>query len=309
MKTLLRILSTWIALCAANAATITGGTSVDLTAPGAIGGTTPNTIEASAIGIGVDPSATYALDIKDFANIYGIRIVTENGGGNLLIGYSDIRANLNLQIGTSGNGTLSFFTNGSTRWTVDQTGHLAATGALNITTTGNIAVGEAYASTQIKVGNVATGASLYSPGDGILRLSDSATGTIWNRLTFGGDTSAYVGLKRSGTTLAVRLADDSADASLTASNLISATVGSGLQIKGGSVLARAGELTLITGTKTIANTTVTANTVIMLTRKTSGGTLGTAITYTVSAGTSFTVTSDSALDTSTFAFFMVEVNP
>lgn len=71
---------------------------------------------------------------------------------------------------------------------------------------------------------------------------------------------------------------------------------------------RAGNLTLVTGTKTIANTTVTANTIIMLTRKTSGGTLGNAITYTLSAGTSFTVNSDSALDTSTFSYLLVE-NP
>jgi hypothetical protein len=70
---------------------------------------------------------------------------------------------------------------------------------------------------------------------------------------------------------------------------------------------RAGNATLVGGTVTVNNTTVTANTVVLLTRKTSGGTLGTAITYTVSAGTSFTITSDSALDTSTFSYMLIEV--
>lgn len=70
---------------------------------------------------------------------------------------------------------------------------------------------------------------------------------------------------------------------------------------------RAGNLTLIGGTKTTANTTVSGSTIVMLTRKTSGGTIGTAITYTVSAGASFTVNSDNILDTSTFSYLLIEV--
>lgn len=70
---------------------------------------------------------------------------------------------------------------------------------------------------------------------------------------------------------------------------------------------RAGNLTLVAGTKTTANTTVTANTIVMLTKKTDGGTLSPDITYTVSAGVSFTVNSASALDTSTFSYLLIEV--
>lgn len=70
---------------------------------------------------------------------------------------------------------------------------------------------------------------------------------------------------------------------------------------------RAGNATLVAGTVTVSNTTVTANTIVVVTRKTSGGTIGTAITYTLSAGTSFTVTSDSVLDTSTFSYLLIEV--
>lgn len=90
----------------------------------------------------------------------------------------------------------------------------------------------------------------------------------------------------------------------------STVVGKGLQIKGGSALARAGNAQLgASGSVTVANTTVTANTVIILTRKSSGGTIGMAVTYTVTAGTSFSINSDSALDTSTYSFLLIEVNP
>lgn len=70
---------------------------------------------------------------------------------------------------------------------------------------------------------------------------------------------------------------------------------------------RAGNATLVGGTVTVSNATVTANTVVMLTRKTSGGTIGTAITYTLSAGASFTINSDNILDTSTFSYVLIEV--
>lgn len=71
---------------------------------------------------------------------------------------------------------------------------------------------------------------------------------------------------------------------------------------------RTGNVTLVAGTVTVANTSVTANTIVLLTRKTAGGTLGTAITYTVIPATSFTINSDSAIDTSTFSYLLIE-NP
>ncbi len=70
--------------------------------------------------------------------------------------------------------------------------------------------------------------------------------------------------------------------------------------------AVAGNAVLVGGAVTVNTTAATATCIVILTRKTSGGTLGTAITYTISAGTSFTITSDSALDTSTFSWQIVE---
>jgi hypothetical protein len=71
---------------------------------------------------------------------------------------------------------------------------------------------------------------------------------------------------------------------------------------------RAGNATLGSGgTVDVSNTTVTANTIVILTRKTSGGTIGT-VNYTVTAGSKFTITSDNTLDTSTFSYLLIE-NP
>jgi hypothetical protein len=99
---------------------------------------------------------------------------------------------------------------------------------------------------------------------------------------------------------------DGADVTQTG-NLIISVVGKGVQIKSGSN-ARGGNATLVGGTVTVSNTSVTANTLVILTRKTAGGTIGTAITYTLSAGVSFTINSDNPLDTSTFTYYLVELN-
>lgn len=89
-------------------------------------------------------------------------------------------------------------------------------------------------------------------------------------------------------------------------DLICATAGKGLQIQSGTG-ARAGNATLVAGTVTVTNTTVTANTLILLSRKTAGGTLGN-LTYTLSAGASFTINSSSASDTSVVSYLLIEVN-
>lgn len=67
-----------------------------------------------------------------------------------------------------------------------------------------------------------------------------------------------------------------------------------------------GTATLVAGAVTITTTAATSTCIIILTRKTSGGTIGTAITYTISAGTSFTINSDNPLDTSVFVWEIVE---
>ena len=56
-----------------------------------------------------------------------------------------------------------------------------------------------------------------SPSSGVITLLDNGS-TDFNRLQYGGTTASYVSTKRVGTTLAIRLADDSSDAPITASN-------------------------------------------------------------------------------------------
>lgn len=89
-----------------------------------------------------------------------------------------------------------------------------------------------------------------------------------------------------------------------AGNIIASAAGKGLQVKEGSN-ARMGTLTLVAGTVTVANTSVTANTRIFLSKITNGGTAG-ELTITRSAGVSFTVTSSSNTETSTFDYLLVE---
>lgn len=65
-----------------------------------------------------------------------------------------------------------------------------------------------------------------------------------------------------------------------------------------------GNATLVAGTVTVVTGAVTTNSFVMLTRKTSGGTIGTAITYTLANG-SFTINSDNPLDTSVFTWLVI----
>lgn len=69
---------------------------------------------------------------------------------------------------------------------------------------------------------------------------------------------------------------------------------------------RAGTATLVAGTKTIPTGAVTANTIVLLTRKTAGGTVGN-LSYTVIVQTSITINSDSVLDTSTVVWMCAEL--
>lgn len=83
------------------------------------------------------------------------------------------------------------------------------------------------------------------------------------------------------------------------------TINSTLKIKEGSN-ARMGVATLVTGTVTVSNTSVTANTRIMLTAQNNGGTIGWLSVSARTASTSFTILSSSPTDTSDVAWMLVE---
>lgn len=92
------------------------------------------------------------------------------------------------------------------------------------------------------------------------------------------------------------------DGTKAALNLGSA--GGGITIKGGTN-ARLGVSTLVTGTVVVTNASVAANTRIILSRETTGGTVG-HLSSTRINGTSFTINSSSATDTSTVAWTLIE---
>ncbi|WP_329376014.1 glycosyl hydrolase family 28-related protein [Streptomyces sp. NBC_01483] len=92
------------------------------------------------------------------------------------------------------------------------------------------------------------------------------------------------------------------DATAKALNLGSA--GGGVAIKEGAN-ARMGVATLVAGTVTVANTSVTATTRVAAFRQAAGGTLGHLSTTKVN-GTSLTITSSSNADTSTIAWVLFE---
>jgi hypothetical protein len=68
-----------------------------------------------------------------------------------------------------------------------------------------------------------------------------------------------------------------------------------------------GNAVLVEGTVTVAAVRAVTASIILLARKTAGGTLGN-LTYTISTGVSFTITSSSATDTSTVSWWIVN-NP
>jgi hypothetical protein len=67
-----------------------------------------------------------------------------------------------------------------------------------------------------------------------------------------------------------------------------------------------GTAVLVAGVVTVANTSITANSRIFLTSQADGGTPGFLRVTAKVAGTSFTVTSSNAADTSTFAYEIYE---
>jgi hypothetical protein len=88
-------------------------------------------------------------------------------------------------------------------------------------------------------------------------------------------------------------------------NVDIATAGKGLFVAEGAN-AKQGTAVLVAGTVTVANTSVTANSRIFLTSQADGGTPGFLRVTARVAGTSFTITSSNAADTSTVAYEIFE---
>ena len=84
------------------------------------------------------------------------------------------------------------------------------------------------------------------------------------------------------------------------------TVGKGFAAAEGTNAKQNGGVVLAAGTNTVANTSVTANSRIFVTSQVAGGTVGGENVSARTAGTSFTITSTNAADTSTVAYEIFE---
>lgn len=128
--------------------------------------------------------------------------------------------------GSVSNPTLRFYNNSTTGFYRNASGNIGATiaGVLGVT----ISPGTLTAPNSVIIPNDSSGivlgtsgnrSNIIGGGDGIIRLyNEAATG--FNRIQFGGTTNSFPSLKRSGSGLVSRLADDSANADFTAATII-----------------------------------------------------------------------------------------
>ena len=138
----------------------------------------------------------------------GIEYELENASGtNVIAGTEEFVWN-NASSGTERtNYTLKLMNTGTlaTALTVTYQGGLTTTNSI---TSGSdlIAAAGSYVGWNLR-------SKMFSSNDGLIQLANNAA-TDFSRLQFGGTTSSFPALKRSSATIAVRLADDSADASI-----------------------------------------------------------------------------------------------
>lgn len=133
------------------------------------------------------------------------------------------------------------------------TGPVAVTGTLSISSD---LLGSGY----LRAGSAAaifwSGSSvLTAPSNGVIKLSNAAE-SDFVRLQFGGTTSAFPALKRSGATLIVRLADDTGNAGLSVGAL---TAEAGVTIVTGGLTVTAGGSAITGSSSVTGNLSVTAS--------------------------------------------------
>lgn len=148
-----------------------------------------------------------------------------------------------------------------------------------------------------------------NPGGHYWALSHRATPAhdlyIFNYNGAGGYTNVLVMTEAGAVSTVQNVLDDGSGNTTVAGNLDVGTAGKGLRVKEGSN-AKQGTAVLVAGSKAVSNTSVTASSRIFLTSQADGGTPGWLRVSARTAGTSFTISSSSATDTSTVAYQIFE---
>jgi len=179
--------------------------------------------------------------------------------------------------------------------------------------TSNVAVNSAWILTSV-INNSATWQNI-SGGAGSFSSLTVVGATTLTGLTNINTTGAAVTNIGVGGTGAVNLGNATGNTTISAGNLNVAngnlalqTVGNKLQIAtaANGVNASAGtSAAMVGGIVTIATTAVTSSSIILVSHDAPGGTLGTLYVSSITAGTSFVVTSTNVADTSTVNFLII----
>lgn len=325
---------------AVNSSELLGGTWA---IPGSIGSTTPNTGVFSSLTIGTGSTAfqTVISPTQISLNMNGYtagKAITINGN-------STANSSLTMSVDGSGSSQTSILTfasqdyiqsdgnNNVTTWSAGGSGNdfvmsgwgsFQFNAALDVVMAGFSSPFLTFISTpsnlvaSLKTATLTTSRTYTFPDKTgtVAMTSDLPSTTLTlgsTTLTLGGTTTSVAGLTLTGASLNGSLG--ATTPSTIAATTISATgsidiktAGSGLKVAEGSN-AKQGVVTLVLGTATVANTSVTATSRIHLTAQ-SLGTITVPAALAVSArvaGTSFTILSSNLTDTSVVAYEIFEV--
>jgi hypothetical protein len=234
-----------------------------------------------AVTINSGTTAIDALSITGGNSASGAAITLTNTAGTA--GAKTIRSVSNvLQFVNAAHSTVLTTMDDSGNWVAGTTGSISAptvTGTTSVTASGFNSISITPATT----GNAPTIASVGGNVNVSLQINTQGSGGINLNAATAVTTGTFNSAGQIGTT----------------------TAGAGLTIKGGTN-AKIGTVTLAAGAATVANTSVTASSVIFLTVQNGTTTTGTVSVGTITAGTSFTIVSSNTSDTTTVAYMIVE---
>lgn len=213
----------------------------------------------------------------------GDQVLLVGGNGNVLVANSAASLGINWAPAVVASAPFTYTT--ATRTLTAATATNSVTGVLSAAdhTTFAAKQSSTLMSAHILVGNVSNVATDVAMS-GVIAITNAGVTSFAAAPTFTGDVTASTG------------------------NVLISTIGKGLQVKTGTN-AKIGTSVLVSGTVTVSNTSVTANSRIFLTSNVDGGTVGFLRVSAKTAGTSFVITSSSALDTSTVAWVIIESIP
>lgn len=133
----------------------------------------------------------------------------------------------------------------------------------------------------------------------------SQRGSTAALVAVGGEVDAITINETTGAVTLAAAPSVTGNVTVTSGDLIVATAGKGLNIKSGANSKIGTTAAMVAGVIATSTTAITANSIVLFSRKTTGGTTG-DVSYTIVAGTSFTLTSTSNTETSTFDYMIVE---